>query len=94
MPATIFKKQRELTADVQGLLIDAKFRVVEFTVTYVNRQGLGVFKERVTGSYFTDKSLELINLAESGDLYIFENIKIKGPDGKNIDVEPLAFTII
>lgn len=94
MPATIFKKQRELTADVQGLSVDAKFRVVEFTVTYVNNQGLGVFHEKITGSYFTDKSLELINLAESGDIFIFENVKIKGPDGKNIDVEPLAFTII
>lgn len=94
MPANIFKKQRELTADVQGMAIDAKFRVMEFTVTYVNSQGLGIFKERITGSYFTDKSLELINLAESGDIYIFENIKIKGPDGKNIDVDPLAFTII
>ncbi len=94
MPSTIFKKQRELTADIQGLPIDAKFRVMEFTVTYVNRQGLGIFKERITGSYFTDKSLELINLAESGDIFIFEDIKIKGPDGKNIDVDPLAFTIL
>ncbi|GEM_PF-1214066 len=94
MPATIFKKQRELTADIQGLPIDAKFRVMEFTLTYVNRQGLGIFKERITGSYFTDKSLELINLAESGDIFIFESIKIKGPDGKNIDVDPLAFTIL
>ncbi len=94
LPATIFKKQRELNADMQGMRVDAKFRVMEYTVTYINKSGLGVFKERVNGSYFTDKSLELINLAEPGDIYIFEDIKIKGPDGKNIDVDPLAFTII
>ncbi len=94
MPASIFKKQRELSADVQGLLVDAKFRVMEFNVVYVNKSGLGIFKERVNGSYFSDKSLELINLAEPGDIFIFEGIKIKGPDGKNIDVDPLAFAII
>ncbi|GIV33439.1 MAG: gliding motility protein GldM [Chitinophagales bacterium] len=94
MPASIFKKQRELHADIQGLKVDAKFRVIEFNVVYVNKAGLGIFREHVKGSYFTDKSLELINLAEPGDIYIFENIKIKGPDGRNIDVEPLVFTII
>ncbi|HXH19211.1 MAG TPA: GldM family protein [Chitinophagales bacterium] len=94
MPVSIFKKQRELNADVEGLEIDAKFRVMEYTVTYINKSGLGIFKEKVNGSYFTDKSLELINLAEPGDIYLFEDIKIKGPDGKNIDVNPVAFTII
>lgn len=94
MPVSVFKKQRELTADVQGLVLDAKFRVMEFTVTYINKSGLGIFKEKVSGSYFTAKSLELVNLAESGDIFIFEGIKIKGPDGKNIDADPVAFTII
>jgi len=68
--------------------------VMEYTVTYVNRSGLGIFREKVNGSYFTAKSMELVNLAEPGDIYIFENIKIKGPDGKNIDTEPVTFTII
>jgi len=94
MPVGVFKKQRELTADVQGLVLDERFRVMEYTVTYINKSGLGIFKENVNGSYFTAKSLELINLAEPGDIYIFENIKIKGPDGKNIDAEPVAFSII
>jgi gliding motility-associated protein GldM len=94
MPVSVFKKQRELTADVHGLIIDEKFRVMEYTLTYVNQKGLGIFKENVNGSYFTAKSMELINLAEPGDIFIFENIKIKGPDGKNIDAEPVAFTII
>jgi len=94
MPVSVFKKQHELTADIQGLVIDAKFRVMEYTVTYVNKSGLGIFREKVNGSYFTDKSMELVNLAEPGDIYLFEDIKIKGPDGKNIDVDPVAFTII
>ncbi len=94
MPVSVFKKQRELTADVQGLIIDERFRVMEYTLTYVNQKGLGIFKENVNGSYFTAKSMELINLAEPGDIFIFENIKIKGPDGKNVDAEPVAFTII
>ena len=94
MAGNIFKKQKGLKADMQGLRIDASFRIMEFTVTYVNRSGLGIFRENVKGSYFTDKSLELINLAEPGDIFIFEKIRVKGPDGKNVNADALVFNII
>lgn len=93
MASRIFKMQKGLEIDAKNLEIDSKFRVVEYKVTYVNANGLGIFSESVKGSYFSGKSKELIELAQPGDMYIFDNIYIKGPDGKNKKVDPIVFKI-
>lgn len=92
--AKIFKSQNGLSTDLKGLAIEADFKVMDYKVTYINGKGLGIFKEKVKGSYFTGKSRELIDLAEPGDIYIFEDIQVKGPDGKNKQIDALVFNII
>ncbi len=89
----ILKLQKGLAADLGELDIEGKFRVVSFDAIYVNGQGDGIFKEEVKGSYFTGKSRTLIDLAKPGDLIIFDNILVKGPDGKNMAADALVFTI-
>ena len=89
----ILKLQKGLAADLSELDIEGKFRVVSFDAIYVNGQGDGIFKEEVKGSYFTGKSRTLIDLAKPGDLVIFDNILVKGPDGKNLRADALVFTI-
>jgi gliding motility-associated protein GldM len=93
MPSKIFKLQKGLEIDAKNLEIDTKFRIVEYTITYINGSGLGIFTEPVKGSYFSGKSRELIDLAQPGDIYVFDNIYIKGPDGRNKKVDPIVFKI-
>jgi gliding motility-associated protein GldM len=93
MPSKIFKLQKGLEIDARNLEIDSKFRIVDYTVTYINGSGLGIFTEPVKGSYFSGKSKELIDLAQPGDIFVFDNISIKGPDGRNRKVDPIVFKI-
>lgn len=94
IPAKLFKMQKGLEAITKDMDIPADFRVVEYSVTYVNANGLGIFKEKVKGSYFTGKSRELIDLAQPGDIFIFDDIQVKGPDGVNKNVDALVFNIL
>lgn len=94
MPAKIFKMQKGLEAITKEMEIPADFRVVEYSITYVNANGLGIFTEKVKGSYFTGKSRELVDLAQPGDIFIFNEIRVKGPDGVNKDVDALVFNIL
>jgi hypothetical protein len=94
IPAKLFKMQKGLDAVTKEMEVPADFRVIEYSITYVNANGLGIFKEKVKGSYFTGKSRELIDLAQPGDIFIFDNIQVKGPDGVNKDVEALVFNIL
>ncbi len=94
IPAKLFKMQKGLDAITKEMDIPADFRVVEYSITYVNANGLGIFKEKVKGSYFTGKSRELIDLAQPGDIFIFDGIQVKGPDGVNKDVDALVFNIL
>ncbi len=94
IPAKLFKMQKGLEAITKEMEIPADFRVVEYSVTYVNSNGLGIFKEKVKGSYFTGKSRELIDLAQPGDIFIFNEIRVKGPDGVNKEVDALVFNIL
>lgn len=86
--------QKGLDAVTKEMEVPADFRVIEYSITYVNANGLGIFKEKVKGSYFTGKSRELIDLAQPGDIFIFDDIQVKGPDGVNKDVEALVFNIL
>jgi hypothetical protein len=94
MPAKLFKMQKGLDAITTDMEVPADFRVIEYSITYVNANGLGIFKEKVKGSYFTGKSRELIDLAQPGDIFIFDDIQVKGPDGVNKDVDALVFNIL
>lgn len=94
MPAKLFKQQKGLETVTKNMEVEADFRVIEYTVTYINSNGLGIFKEKVKGSYFTGRSRELIELAQPGDIFIFDEISVKGPDGVNKDVDALVFNIL
>lgn len=94
MSAKIFTMQKGLEADLSKLEIDAPFRIVEFDVIYINSSGAGIVKEQSRGAYFTGRVRELIDMAQPGDIYIFNNIKVKGPGGRNMQVDGLVFEII
>lgn len=93
MPASIFKAQNQLTVRLDDLDIDPRYRIISYDVVYINGTGLGIFREPVQGSYFSANSRELIDLAQPGDIYVFDNIEIRGPDGRNERVNPLILNI-
>lgn len=94
MPAKLFKQQKGLEAITKNMEVEADYRVVGYTITYINANGLGIFKEKVRGSYFTGKSRELIELAQPGDIFIFDEISVKGPNGVNKNVDAMVFNIL
>ncbi|MEX2591070.1 MAG: GldM family protein [Chitinophagales bacterium] len=93
MPSKLFKQQKGLRVELDNLPYDANYRVVEYKITYINSNGLGIFREKVKGSYFTGRAKELVDLAQPGDIFIFEDIFVKGPNGKNEEIESLVFNI-
>ncbi|MEX0812240.1 MAG: GldM family protein [Chitinophagales bacterium] len=93
MPSKLFKQQKGLKVELDNLPYDANYRVVEYKITYINSNGLGIFREKVKGSYFTGRAKELVDLAQPGDIFIFEEIFVKGPNGKNEEIESLVFNI-
>lgn len=94
MPARLFKQQKGLESITSNMEVEADYKVVGYTVTYINGNGLGIFTEKVKGSYFTGKSRELIDLAQPGDIFIFDDVIVKGPDGINKTVDALVFNIL
>lgn len=93
MPSKLFKQQRGLNVELDKLPYDASYRVVEYKITYINSNGLGIFREKVKGSYFTGRAKELVDLAQPGDIFIFEDIFVKGPNGRNEKLESIVFNI-
>ncbi|TVR82227.1 MAG: hypothetical protein EA412_01795 [Chitinophagaceae bacterium] len=91
--ASLFKLQNGLSVKLEDLDIDPRYRIIDYEVVYINGEGLGIFRESVQGSYFSGKSRELIDLAQPGDIYVFDNIHIKGPDGTNEYISPLIINI-
>jgi hypothetical protein len=90
----ILKMQKKLRAENPDLDIAANYKIVGFNITYINGQGGGMLTEEVKGAQFSGKARKVIDMAERGDIYIFDEIKVKGPDGRNMQIDGIVFNII
>lgn len=69
------------------LFDDVRYSVVRFTVSAT----VGAFYKSVTvqGSAMNDEARSLINKLGSGQMVLFENIIVKGPDGREQPISPV-----
>lgn len=73
-----------LKAGQLNVLFDSPFDDLNFTiVSYtISISEMGFLKEfECTGNKFSEAAIKQISMAVPGQVYYFENIKVKGPDG-------------
>ncbi|NCA84803.1 MAG: gliding motility protein GldM [Clostridia bacterium] len=70
---------------------DLTFRVTSFDMVYT--RGETVMRETATGGNFTEKMLQYIDNARTGQRVTFEKIIARGPDGTDRHLNPINLTI-
>jgi gliding motility-associated protein GldM len=91
--ASKFKVQRGMIAVLENFDFDIRFQIVGFEMTYgAKRQDL--VSARTNAPLFDSKMLDFINRAKPGDVFYFDDIKAKGPDGTTRKLPSIAFKLI
>ncbi len=87
-----FKVQKGLAAVLKNFDFDAKFSVVSYDLVYIpKRQDLALAK--ANGASFTGQMAGYVQKAKPGDVYAFENITVRGPDGQTRKIPGINFRI-
>ena len=87
-----FQVQKGLAAVLENFDFDAKFDVVSYDLVYIpKRQDLALAK--ASGASFTGQMAGYIQKAKPGDVYAFENITVRGPDGQTRGIPGINFRI-
>jgi len=92
MPNGTFKVQKGISATLYDFVFDAKFEVLSCEVTYAPKRDDLQTKSN-PGPLFTSGVKELMSQAKPGDSYFFDDIIVKGPDGKKRNLGTIAFSI-
>ncbi|MEX0813045.1 MAG: GldM family protein [Chitinophagales bacterium] len=91
--ASTFKVQRGVIAELKNFDFDIRFHIVGFEMTYAaKRQDL--VTADASGPSFTPKMLDFLNRAKPGDVFYFDDIKAKGPDGITRKLPGIVFKLI
>ncbi|MCP4122560.1 MAG: gliding motility protein GldM [Bacteroidetes bacterium] len=86
------KVQKGIAAVLEGFDFDAKFNVVSYDLVYAaKRQDLAV--ARGNGASFNAQMKGYLGKAKPGDLYYFENVKVRGPDGQTRPIPGITFRV-
>jgi gliding motility-associated protein GldM len=92
MPAAQFKAQNGVIAALDGFDFDARFDVLSYQLFYQPvRQDAAILAN--TGPTFNSPVESAVQKAKPGDVYYFEEIKVKGPDGTTRKIPGIAFKI-
>ncbi|MEZ4886536.1 MAG: gliding motility protein GldM [Chitinophagales bacterium] len=87
------RAQRGVLAILEDFDFDARFDVLGFEMTYAKlREDLQVISNQ--GAAFNGSAQALISKASVGDIYYFDNIRVKGPDGTTRKLPTMSFKII
>ncbi len=87
-----FKAQPGLRAELADFLFDAKFRIVAYELTRAEK-GADLVIVKNDGGKYNGQSSSLISKAKPNDIYYFDKIKAKGPDGKTRSLPSIVFKI-
>lgn len=91
--ASKFKVQRGIIAVLENFDFDIKFAIVGFEMTYgAKRQEL--VSARANGPLFDSKMLDFMSRSKPGDVFYFDDIKAKGPDGTTRKLPSIVFKLI
>ncbi|QHS61430.1 type IX secretion system motor protein PorM/GldM [Chitinophaga agri] len=93
MKAAEFKVQGGLRADLEDFLFEGvKYEVVSYRIA-IDAKGKDYVEAEANSAYFPNSVLPVIRSLRAGDLVYFENIRVKGPDGRVRDMSNVNFKI-
>ncbi len=93
MKAATFKVQRGIIAELENFDFDIRFQIQSFEMTYAAaRQDL--LSTSVDGPMFSQKMLDYMNKAKPGDVFYFDKIRAKGPDGTTRNLAGIVFKLM
>lgn len=81
-----------LVAKLEDFVFDAQFQVVSFDMIYSSKGE--VFTASATGPLLTGAMKDFMGRLQAKDIVVFQEIKVKGPDGETRKLPPLSFSII
>jgi gliding motility-associated protein GldM len=84
--------QRGLVALLRDFDFDARFTVESFDLVYISKGE--IFPKSAVGPTLTPEMIQYVGRGMPRDVYTFENIKVKGPDGQVRKIPGISFTII
>lgn len=94
IPSNQIKVQQGISTELPGFDFDVKFEVLSYNFMAA-RKGQDVEQAlNNRGPYFSSKVKDILNLVRAGDMVIFNDIKVKAPDGTVRTVNSITFNII
>lgn len=88
-----FKVQKGMQAVLENFDFDIRFNIVSYEMTYAAaRQDL--LSTSTDGPLFSQKMLDYLSKAKPGDIFYFDKIKAKGPDGTIRNLPGIVFKLI
>ncbi|TVR81845.1 MAG: hypothetical protein EA412_02485 [Chitinophagaceae bacterium] len=93
MPAARFRAQRGIIAELESFEFDVRFEIVGFEMIYAAARQ-DVITERANGPQFNQRMLGFMERARPGDMFYFDNIRARGPDGNTVRLPGITFRLI
>lgn len=91
--AVLLKSQNWIRADLEYFDFEATFRVLSFTLSIFYRDSCFIKEVLNTGNKFNDEVTAALKTIKKGDIVIFEEISVIGPDRRRRLISPLVLTI-
>lgn len=86
MKAAEFKVQGGLRADLEDFLFEGvRYEVVSYRL-YIDARGKDPYEADANSAYFPSSAMPIIRSIKAGDIVYFDNVRVKGPDGRVRDM--------
>ncbi len=87
------KSHKAILPYLRDFVYDVNFKVISYD--FIHRNNANDIKQEpsIKGAFFTKNVKRLINNSKRGDMVFFQNITVKGPDGKNRKINPIILKI-
>ncbi|TWW01739.1 gliding motility protein GldM [Chitinophaga pinensis] len=93
MKAAEFKVQGGLRADLEDFLFEGvRYEVVSYRIG-IDAKGKDYAEGEANSAYFPNSVMPVIRSLRAGDIVYFDNIRVKGPDGRVRDMSNVNFKI-
>ncbi|MBL7725216.1 MAG: hypothetical protein JNK27_13785 [Chitinophagaceae bacterium] len=93
MPADEFKRQAGVGLSIKDFPFDIQYEIISFTFTFDDDQG-NIRQFNCQGSTFSNFAKQSINqFIKAGQTVAIDNIRVKGPDGKEWKTPSLVYYI-
>jgi len=95
MPASTYRAQIGIIANLKNFDFDAKFQVISFSWSMLPKRGEYIGPYSVTGAKFDGSGDvgKVFPRLKPGDRVYMEEIKARGPDGRVRNLAPIFFTL-